>query len=71
MYARKFKSAAFAAVAGMLFQFGIGGCLDLEHFARQASIGFARGIGELPVSVVNDWFISDLLNLIAPTNEAG
>ena len=64
MRKRTLKSASLVALAGTLLQFG--GCLNLEAFWKQMMIGFAQGIGELPVGIVNDLFIADLLNFFAP-----
>ncbi len=58
MRKRTLKSVSLAALAGTLLP--VLGCLDLGAFWQQAAIGFARGIGELPVGVVNDLFLADL-----------
>lgn len=68
MRKKTLKRASLVALAGTMLQFG--GCLDLQGFWKQAMIGFARGVGELPVAVVNDLFISDLLSTLVPDDGA-
>jgi hypothetical protein len=56
----KMKMVALLATGGMMLQFG--GC-NFGGFWRQMGIGFARGVGEIPVVLINQLiapFLPDL-----------